>query len=259
MRNSQNKNNKDTSWRKQSTWYKRAVDREDSYQKSVILPGLLAIIKPSGSEVVLDIGCGTGFFSHAMARSVKKIIGIDPAPDMIAAAGKQRSVNANFLVGDATKLPTLKERFDLGLMIMMIQNVSDIKLAFSEASRSLLDNGRLVIVMNHPVFRIPRQSAWGWDEERKLQYRRIDGYMTENKIPIEMHPGTNKKMVTWSFHRPLSAYIQALSSAGFVVDEMQEWVSPRASDPGPRAKAEDRARKEFPLFLTIVARKLSSR
>ena len=251
------KQNTDTAWRKQSSQYKRSIDRDDSYQKSLILPGLIDIIKPSGRELVLDIGCGTGFFSHALARSVKKVVGIDPAPDMIAAAAKQRSANVSFLVGDAMKLPPLKEKYNLALMVMMIQNVSDMGAAFSEAARNLLPGSQLIIVMNHPVFRIPRQSAWGWDEERKLQYRRIDSYMTENKIPIEMRPGTNKKIVTWSFHRPFSAYAQALRQAGFSIDDVQEWVSPKSSDPGARAKAEDRARKEFPLFLTIVARKLS--
>jgi hypothetical protein len=31
-----------------------------------------------------------------------------------------------------------------------------------------------------------------------------------------------------------------------------EWYSHKESQPGPRAKAENRARKEFPLFLALL-------
>ncbi|MBI2075302.1 MAG: SAM-dependent methyltransferase, partial [Candidatus Harrisonbacteria bacterium] len=41
--------------------------------------------------------------------------------------------------------------------------------------------------------------------------------------------------------------------AGFAVTDMEEWVSHRTSERGPRAKAEDRARREIPLFLAIKA------
>jgi hypothetical protein len=34
---------------------------------------------------------------------------------------------------------------------------------------------------------------------------------------------------------------------------MEEWESHKKSQPGPRAKAEDQARKEIPLFLYLEA------
>jgi hypothetical protein len=36
----------------------------------------------------------------------------------------------------------------------------------------------MVLLLTHPCFRVPRQSGWGWDEQRKLQYRRVDRYLT---------------------------------------------------------------------------------
>jgi hypothetical protein len=38
------------------------------------------------------------------------------------------------------------------------------------------------------------------------------------------------------------------------VTMLEEWNSHRKSEPGPRAKAEDLARKEIPLFLCLVAK-----
>jgi len=42
----------------------------------------------------------------------------------------------------------------------------------------------LVIVLNHPCFRIPRQSGWGIDEKNKLQFRKVIKYMSPMEIPL---------------------------------------------------------------------------
>jgi hypothetical protein len=107
--------------------------------------------------------------------------------------------------------------------------------------------------MNHPCFRVPRQSSWGVDEQKKLQYRRIDRYMEPLKIPIQTHPGQgDKSPQTWSFHHPLSTYVEGLSKSGFVIEKIEEWLSDKLST-GGKAKMENRSRLEFPLFLTIYA------
>lgn len=108
-------------------------------------------------------------------------------------------------------------------------------------------------VMNHPCFRIPRQSGWGFDDKRKLQYRRVDRYMTPLKIPIQMHPGALPGVHTWTFHRSLTDYFGALGRSGFLINKLEEWISHRKSKPGARARAENSARMEIPLFLAVGA------
>jgi hypothetical protein len=81
--------------------------------------------------------------------------------------------------------------------------------------------------------------------------------MSESREMIDMEPGKRGKgETTVSFHRPLQVYVKALAKAGFCIDGLEEWISPKKSEPGPRAKGEDTARKEFPLFLLMTARKL---
>jgi hypothetical protein len=41
-----------------------------------------------------------------------------------------------------------------------------------------------------------------------------------------------------------------------VLDALEEWASLRSSQPGPRAEAENRARREIPLFLALRARRV---
>ncbi len=146
--------------------------------------------------------------------------------------------------------------FDGAAMVLALQNMSDMNGVLANVSKVLKRNAPLVIVLNHPAFRIPRQSSWGFEEERKIMYRRVDSYLTENAIPMLMHPGDAPDVKTTSFHRPLSSYITSLAANGFVVDAMEEWISHKESTSGPRAKSENRIRKEVPMFLAIRARKI---
>jgi hypothetical protein len=129
--------------------------------------------------------------------------------------------------------------------------VEDPEMAFKNAYSHLAPQGKLLIVMNHPCFRIPRQSSWGIDEAKKLQYRRIDLYMSSLKIPIQTNPGREPSSSTVSFHHPLSFYFQSLAKAGFMIETAQEWISDKKST-GAKASMENRSRKEFPLFLALL-------
>ncbi|MFM2414569.1 MAG: hypothetical protein RI911_262, partial [Candidatus Parcubacteria bacterium] len=80
------------------------------------------------------------------------------------------------------------------------------------------------------------------------------------KIQMEMHPGaraeTGKRSITYSFHRSLQDFAKAFTHAGLPLVRLEEWVSHRKSQTGPKAQAEDTARKEFPLFMCIECKKL---
>ncbi|HSX13461.1 MAG TPA: SAM-dependent methyltransferase, partial [Chlamydiales bacterium] len=126
--------------------------------------------------------------------------------------------------------------------------------AIEQAAQHLKPNGKLLLVLNHPCFRIPRQSNWGVDEKMHLQYRRMNVYMSPQKIPIQTAPSrASESATTFSFHHPLSFYVSALSKNHCTVTCLEEWCSDKKSV-GGKAKMEDKARKEFPLFLAIVAK-----
>jgi hypothetical protein len=107
--------------------------------------------------------------------------------------------------------------------------------------------------MMHPAFRGPKETRWGWDEAERAQFRRVDRYLLPRKSPIVTHPGKSADVYTWTFHRPIGAYVKALRNAGLLVDALEEWPSHKTSGPGPRAAAENQARKEIPMFLAVRA------
>ncbi len=250
---------KSTSWGAVADWYHEHLSLGDTYHEKVIMPNLARILNPKKGERILDAACGEGFFSRAFALSGAEIIGVDISPELIVIA-KKLSPDGVFYVTPLENLSFAQdESFNKGFSVLALQNIEEPSRALKEIARALKSDGIFVIVLNHPCFRIPKHSSWGYDEKKKIQYRRLDGYLSESKEKIEMHPGETMRggtpLYTHSFHRPLQTYAKLLANAGFCIMRIEEWNSHRESRKGPRAEAEDRARKEFPLFLCIVAEK----
>ncbi len=248
--------NNETSWGKVADWYDNLLETDaDSYQRQVILPNLLRLVEPKAGQRILDLACGTGFFARELAKSGAEVVGVDISAELINLAKKQESQGISYFISPAHELSMLPSAsVDAVTNILAIQNIAEVKQVFAEVKRVLKPGTKFIIVMNHPAFRLPKNSSWGWDEERQIQYRRLDRYMSEMKTGINMHPGKGEVAMTVSFHRPLQYYFKLLVNAGLTVTRLEEWSSHKTSERGPRQRAEDVARKEFPLFLCLEAR-----
>lgn len=247
-----------TSWESVARWYDELLSGDDTYQAKVIAPNITRLLPPQGKKI-LDIACGQGFFSKIYATGGADVLGIDISSELIKRAKEGETNNLHFEVSPANNISVAQDNsFDGALIVLALQNIKEMAETIKEAYRALKVGGTFIIVLNHPFFRIPQESSWGFDEEKNVQYRRVDAYGSNFSIDVDMTPGNQKgsqKVFTKSFHRPLQDYFKALSSAGFSVVGLEEWISHKKSEKGPRAKAEDTSRKEFPMFLTIVARK----
>ena len=251
------KKKQDTLWGAVAEWYSSYLEEsEDSYQRQVILPNLLRILAPGKDMRVIDIACGQGFFSREFAKSGAEVVGADIAQNLITKAKELSPKGIQYYVGRADNLNFAKhESFDAATIVLAVQNIENITGAFDEAARVLKGNGRLILVMMHPAFRNPGKTSWGWDEEKKIQFRRTDAYLSKSKAELLVHPGRANSPVTVSYHRSLQDFSKALFKSGFSITRLEEWISHRESGTGPRKSAEDTARKEIPLFLMLEATK----
>lgn len=252
MNSPRSKKDGETSWGKVAGWYSELLKDDNTYQARVILPNLLRLLNLQKGEKVLDLACGNGYFSTEFSKTAK-VIGVDIARELVEKARKS-APSANFFVSSAEKLEFLDDKSISKIVIVLaIQNMENPHLVFKECARVLKPGGSLHLVINHPAFRIPKQSSWDWDSVAKTQYRRIDSYLSESKEKIQMHPGDAPTVHTYSFHRPLQYFFKTLANQNFYVDRLEEWSSNRKSEDGPRAKAENFARKEIPLFMYLEA------
>lgn len=253
-----NKNNKSTSWEKVGHWYNKAVGKTGMhYHQTLVIPGVMNLLMLSLEDRLLDLGCGQGVLSRNIDKKIF-YTGIDISPKLVKIAkSENESASHSFFSGDATKkLPIDIVNFTHVTIILALQNMEHPELAIKNAAKHLIAGGKLVIAMNHPCYRIPRMSSWGIDESKKIQYRRVDNYMSPQKIPILAQPSKGDlSESTLSFHHPLTDYFTWLGNAGFAVDKLEEWCSDKSST-GSKAKMEDRARNEFPLFLALRAIKM---
>jgi ubiquinone/menaquinone biosynthesis C-methylase UbiE len=245
-----------TLWDQASRWYDSLVGAQGTdFQKDIIMPGVFRLLDVKKKDKVLDLACGQGVFSRYLSQKGINVEGLDSSSELLKHARSRSNDSIRYHVGDAGDAKNFEvDRFDGIACLMAIQNIEKMDLLFTSAARWLKVGKCFVIVMTHPCFRIPRQTHWGWDEEKKIEYRRVDHYLTEANVPILTPPFADPDSFTLTYHRPMQSYIEALVKAGFCVDAMEEWISNKKSQPGKRAKAENRARKEIPLFLALRAR-----
>lgn len=250
----------DTTWETSSSWYDKIVGAKGHYyHQQVIIPSVLKILESEkkSQPYLLDLACGQGVLARHLPKAMK-YFGVDGSESLIRSAKKYdlKSIH-QFLVHDLSlPLELPHKEFSHTTCILAAQNLSSTAPLFRSAFAHLRKSGQFIIVLNHPCFRIPRQSSWGVDEQKKLQYRRVDRYMTELKIPIQTKMGSKETSEqTWSFHYPISYFIAELKAAGFLIEQIEEWCSDKKST-GKTASMENRSRQEFPLFMTIVARKI---
>ena len=244
---------KNTSWQKVSKWYGSIVgEKGHFYHQSLIIPQTLKLLGIKAGDRLLDVACGQGVLSRRLFGTVR-YVGIDASKNLIDEAKSLDSNKAHrYFVKDATKSFGFEETFNKAAIILALQNIKEPEKTLQHLSKVMEKSGKLVIVLNHPCFRIPRQSSWEEDKTNKMQYRRVNRYMTPLEIPINTHPGDPNSEVTWSFHHPIEDYSNYLFGNGFLIEKIEEWTSEKKSE-GKAAKMENRAREEFPMFMAILA------
>lgn len=249
-----------TSWESVAQWYDGWVGRNGSeHHRRFAIPALMELLHPRKGERILDVGCGQGVLAPCIAQAGASYLGVDASETMLRLARRHHEKWGSFLAGDARHLGSLPGLcpglFDAAVFLLSIQNMEPLEEVLQSAGQMLKQGGRLVLLMLHPCFRLPRQSGWGWDQDRRLQYRRVDRYLTPFFLHLKVSL-SGRKGTTVSFHRPLESYINGLAEAGLMVNRIQEIPVLFGQSQGPRARAEALAYQEIPLFLGIKAMKI---
>lgn len=125
------------------------------YNKARVLPPvtlnlwkreILKFVPRKNVKLVVDLGCGSGrFIKYLKDAFHTQVIGIDPSPEMLAAARGFKISGVKFLRGKAEKIPLPNYSADLIFMSMTFHFLKDKPKALKEMKRVLRPGGYAVI------------------------------------------------------------------------------------------------------------------
>ncbi len=113
-----------------------AYERQRGRSSKLLAPLFVEFVGVRGE--VLDVGCGTGALTFAIAKSpaVSRIVGMDLAEAFLAfARSKVDDSRIRFELGDAQKLPFADASFDCCLSLLVMAFVPDAPMAAAEMRR----------------------------------------------------------------------------------------------------------------------------
>ncbi|MEV0323067.1 class I SAM-dependent methyltransferase [Streptomyces sp. NPDC050658] len=116
-----------------------------------VYDGLVVLSGARPGQRILDVGCGTGYFSRRAAASVTpggRVTGIDPSQPMIEYATRRAPANCTFQTASAQELPFGDASFDVIVSSLAIHHLpdGDRLVALREMRRVLRPGGRLLLV-----------------------------------------------------------------------------------------------------------------
>jgi SAM-dependent methyltransferase len=96
---------------------------------------ILRLLAPEPGARILDVGCGTGYFTRRFAAQGYDVTGLDPDPAMLAYARAHRARTEEYVLGDGRSLPFSDGEFDYCVSITALCFISDERAALGEMAR----------------------------------------------------------------------------------------------------------------------------
>jgi SAM-dependent methyltransferase len=137
--------------------WQRVADKYDSVWSSStrqFIPPLLDAAGVSSGMSVLDIGCGPGYVSAAVAERGATPVGLDFSGEMLAIA-KRMFPHIEFREGDAQRLPFADASFDRVLANFALLHLAEPEKACAEANRVLNPGGKFGFTIWAPAAESP--------------------------------------------------------------------------------------------------------
>src|SRR5437867_1904083 len=159
---------------------------------------------------VVELGCGTAYFSARLAKRGARVVGVDPTPPQLATARRmQESTGIRFPLVEAPGelVPLPDASFDLAFSEYGASLWADPALWLPEAARLLRARGRLVFMTNSMTAILATPDVG--DVTERLERPQKDMYRFEwpGELGVE-------------FHLSHGEWIDRLRAAGFEIEKL---------------------------------------
>jgi toxoflavin synthase len=203
------------------------------------VPSFLDLVGDVSGRSVLDLACGTGFYSREFKRrGATEVFGVDISVEMIAAAKqieRRDPLDVRYEVGDVAELRLLDRPFDIALGVQCLnyaEDISALERMCRNIHRSLVPGGEFFVLAQKPDYRFdcPSLDKYGFrceptGEEAEAGPRaRVTALLDPQ--PISITATVPRREV----------YEESLRAAGF---QELEWVPLQVSEAGIREFGKD--------------------
>ena len=172
----------------------------------------------TGEGRCLDVGCGTGLATAAVAELGWSAVGVDLSEDMLERARGRR---VEVVRGSADALPFADRSFDAAVSTWTHVDVGDFSAAVAEIARVLRPESPLVYIGGHPCFLGPHSLFLGGEGMPELH----PGYRTVGRYDGSA-PGVGNeeglRIRVGAVHLPLDRFLAAFLEAEFRIERFEE-------------------------------------
>ncbi len=119
------------------------------HRSSPSLARLNEIVQLPARSSVCDVACGTGNLALSFAGRAERLVGVDPAPRMLAAfeaAARARNVRVETVESRAESMPLSDSAFDLVASRLAPHHFGDLRAAVREMTRIARSGGRVAVI-----------------------------------------------------------------------------------------------------------------
>ncbi|PPI85928.1 malonyl-[acyl-carrier protein] O-methyltransferase BioC [Marinobacter maroccanus] len=145
-------------------------------------------------STVLDLGCGTGWFTRKFADSgrIGTLAGVDLSPGMLERARENGPGDIDWIVGDAEQLPFLDDSVDLIFSNLMIQWCDDPRAVLRECQRILRPGGFLMVSTLLDGTLRELKAAW---HAADPDHQHVNRFETELALQAKVHAELSEAIV----------------------------------------------------------------
>ncbi len=188
----------------------RHGEEGDFARQHLLNPALCALLGDVKGKKVLDAGCGQGYLCRMLAKQGAIVTGVEPAEVWYRYSlecEQREPLGITYIQEDLSTFTTQKNTFDIVVANMVFMDIPDYETAMHNCIAALKQGGNFIFSITHPCFEEPA------NEWSKKGYVAVHAYLDDY---------ATKSGYAYTFHRPLSSYIDLVIGEGCVIKSIIE-------------------------------------
>ncbi|CAM2886446.1 malonyl-ACP O-methyltransferase BioC [Vibrio rarus] len=157
-------------------------DKHAQFQRDVVEEMLLYLPRNLSQCHILDVGCGTGYFTQQLIARGATVVALDLSEQMLTQARLRCQQHASYCLGDAEHIPFADSQFDYVVSSLALQWCKELTVPIAELQRVVKPGGRALFSTLAEGSLFELKQAWA----RVDQYQHVKQFLSENSIKIAL-------------------------------------------------------------------------